>query len=568
MPVKDLIFKEINAAGDFIYENVKSGMDESRKSKVAGAKGNLEDSSAENLITNQPGVIQSDFNKISNKGVYSEMHQTAKYEVKEGDFVGDNKAPRSAVNKWSLIKYRGGPASLEDGTKGNTAKVYKGKGKVPINPTAKVIIHECSNITNSPGYQYSLADFIFCEYYGKVPNNQLLTLRRFPFPVEDNIISPKGFDGATGKEVNKVQPALATALTWMSPHIGNELKNILKFSVGFNWEDNVSQLQEIKTQSRDRGFIGGFMDGIVPDNIQGVKVQGRFQGGAAGESYETTKRRLAQGENWDPLKQTYPNHSLYPLNIIDRVYARKHGLKFDQSFELVFNYDLKGIPGTSPKVAFLDVLANLLVLTYNNAPFWGGNVRYTGGGKIRKPLGDLQKLRKGDYKGFLGSIINDLSSSVTSGIDDILKGGDSKILNNIGGGALMDLVGGPQGGEIVQAFLTGDATGQWHLTVGNPLNPMAVIGNLCLEKADFEFDGPLGYEDFPTKLTVKIELKPGRPRDKADIESMFNAGKGRLYVAEEGVMDASKTYDVDPYGKVYGDKSGGMQRKAAKFTNG
>ena len=60
--------------------------------------------------------------------------------------------------------------------------------------------------------------------------------------------------------------------------------------------------------------------------------------------------------------------------------VRESGLTFNQTFSLVFEYDLKGIPNTSPKVALLDVLANMLVLTYNNAPFWGGATRYTGGG--------------------------------------------------------------------------------------------------------------------------------------------------------------------------------------------
>jgi hypothetical protein len=32
--------------------------------------------------------------------------------------------------------------------------------------------------------------------------------------------------------------------------------------------------------------------------------------------------------------------------------------------------------------------------------------------------------------------------------------------------------------EGMRALLTGEPVGNWHLTVGNPLNPMMVIGNL------------------------------------------------------------------------------------------
>jgi len=551
------VWKKMTDAGEFVYDNIEAGMEQTSKTKIEGAKGNPVGEVKKVLSSNQSGVLQSSLQDVNPEGAYSKLHQSAKFTVKKGaEPVSDGQNPRSIVNNWSLIKYRGGLGANVDY---NKPQVFKGAGMaIPTNPSANVIIEECSKIGTSPGYQYNLADFLFCSYYGKIPNNQMLTLRRFAYPIEDNIISPKKFN-ADGKKVPTHQPALATAVTYMSSHVGNELKNILKFSVGYNWEDVPAKLQEINNQPRDKGFVGGFIDALpLSQNVQG---------GMAGESAATTHRRKKHGSNWDPMKQTYPNHSLTPLDIIDKIKMRKSGLTFNQSFELKFDYSLKGIPGTSPKVAFLDVLANMLILTYNNAPFWGGAVRYTGGGKVGQPLGDLKKLQSGDYKGFFAGIIQQLSKSITGGIDDIMKGGDSKILKNIGGGALMELLGGPQGGQIAEAFLTGAATGQWHLTVGNPLNPMAVIGNLAMEKANFEFHGPLGYEDFPTKLSVTISLVPCRPRDKTDIESMFNAGKGRLYVAEEGVMDSSKTFDVDPYGKVY-DKTNQHARLAAKFTNG
>ena len=41
-------------------------------------------------------------------------------------------------------------------------------------------------------------------------------------------------------------------------------------------------------------------------------------------------------------------------------------------------------------------------------------------------------------------------------------------------------------------------TGQWHLTVGNPKNPILTIGNLILVDSKIEHYGPLGLDDFPT----------------------------------------------------------------------
>jgi len=140
------------------------------------------------------------------------------------------------------------------------------------------------------------------------------------------------------------------------------------------------------------------------------------------------------------------------------------------------------------------------------------------------------------------------------GINKIL--GDSSILENIVGGGLMKMMGGPSGGDVIKAFLTGDPTGNWHVTIGNPMNPIMVCGNLCLEDTNFSFEGPLGFEGFPTKLKVETTLKPGRPRDKTDIESMFNAGRGRMYLQPE--WGEGEGIDIDAMLNVdaYGDKSG------------
>jgi hypothetical protein len=80
------------------------------------------------------------------------------------------------------------------------------------------------------------------------------------------------------------------------------------------------------------------------------------------------------------------------------------------------------------------------------------------------------------------------------------------------------------------------------------------MGNLTCTSSDFEFDGPLGYEDFPSKLKVTVTLKPGRYRDKGDIESMFNAGRGRIYLTPKGEKNTDKETIVDAYGKKYAQK--------------
>jgi len=288
--------------------------------------------------------------------------------------------------------------------------------------------------------------------------------------------------------------------------------------------------------------------------IDGSPIFQAIENGINGYNADQTQRANAQGGGFDPLKETYPNTVYGPLNVIKNIMAREQGLKFEQEFKLTFHYDLRGYGNTSPKVAFMDSMANLLALTYNNAPFWGGAVRYTGSGSLGKPFGDYELLRSGDYEGFLKGLGSQLSNAVSTGFADISKAfetgnlGDSKILNNVIGGGLMKLFNGPQGGAIVNSLLTGDPTGQWHLTIGNPLNPIMMVGNLACTDSSFSFEGPFGYEDFPSKLKVEITLKPARMRDKGEIESMFNAGKGRMYLQPEYGGDIDNLVNVSAYG--------------------
>ena len=69
----------------------------------------------------------------------------------------------------------------------------------------------------------------------------------------------------------------------------------------------------------------------------------------------------------------------------------------------------------------------------------------------------------------------------------------------------------------MKALLTGDPVGNWHMTVGNPLNPIMVVGNLICTKMQIEMDDELGPDDFPVNLKVTYTLEHGMPRDKAAI---------------------------------------------------
>ena len=504
--------------------------------------------------------------------------ETRTYKTKDPDKdINMGPGVRSLFNKWSIHDYNNratGVAGEKNAYQNYNKAVTSGNDDNILNPTARRIVNYAQD-HGGIGYSYSFGDFASTEHYGQISNEYLITLRRFAYPCGDDLLNTMGVD-SKGNPIDLGQPDLARVLTWMSPSLGNDMKEVLKFGTSFPWKDVESQIQEVQGNAQKRGKLGEMMD----SSSLGRAVEAGLNGKSAAEA-QTIRDK---GAGFDPMKETYPNKVFGPLNVIKKVLAREQGLEFDSTFTLTFHYDLRGFTGTSPKVAFMDTLSNILALTYNNAPFWGGAVRYTGSGSVGKPFGDYDKLKNGDYAGFLGSLTTQLKSSMGAAFDDIGKAasgllngkginalGDSKIMDNIIGGGLMKLLNGPQGGTVINAFLTGDPTGQWHMTVGNPMNPMMVCGNLALQSSSVEFEGPLGYEGFPSKIKLTVELKPARPRDKGEIESMFNAGRGRVYLQPEveGSVDIDAVVDVSAYGnKDRGKFTPGLTEKLSNFGHG
>ena len=493
-------------------------------------------------------ISPKDPNKASDKKAninYTAAYDSESYKMKKDDggelTASAGKQPASAFNDFSLYNFKG--TALGKSSKGIALADYNQisfDDSVYVAPTITNIVEKTKSI-GSKGYSYKYSDFALCKYLGKIPNNYMLTLRRFPFPVPDDIIAPTRRNKA-GDVVDDQHPDVARAITWMSETTGNKLEDILKFDYNYKWKDQEAQVQEMSSQTAERkGKFGSF--------VQNSTILRAVNAGANGLNAQQAQTIEKSGPNFDPLKDTYPNHVFGPYNSIRNMMIREGGMQFNHEFTLKFQYEMRQIGNTNPKVLFLDQFANMLALTYSNAPFWGGATRWLGGGpgSIGSPLGDLSKLQPpgADYGGFLTSVLGDLGKMATAGLNDLKKGlSGSKVLNNILGGALMDLFNSPQGGMIANALMTGESTGQWHLTVGNPLNPMAVIGNLICTKTQIAFKGGLGVDDFPEILEVEISLKPGRPRDKGEIESMFNSGRGRFYLVPKGGDDINKVRDT------------------------
>ena len=102
-------------------------------------------------------------------------------------------------------------------------------------------------------------------------------------------------------------------------------------------------------------------------------------------------------------------------------------------------------------------------------------------------------------------------------------------------------------------LLIGEPTGEWHLTVGNPLNPIMVIGNLICKEMKVTWDEQLGPDDFPIGFEVEYSLEHAMARDSQAIQSMFNRGMGKFYSLPDYITTSSDrvTY-VDKHTKNAG----------------
>lgn len=387
---------------------------------------------------------------------------------------------------------------------------------------------------------YYLSDFLFAKWYKKVPLNHLVTLRRYPYPTYDNLAFPTE---------ETVKP-IAQAITYFGEPTGNLITDLTKLTGEIAWKEMEADVWDAEGEER------GIDDTPFFDKL-GSKTQTAVKYGSAflTQGSDQTSGRRAAGQEYakeygnDP---NYTNSILGPVNVIHKTHIRDRGLGAQEDLTLVFEYKLRSIDGINPRVAMLDIMCNMLALAFNNAKFWGGANRYfSGEGKQQFSfLGDQKAFYEGRYGDYLSSFLKQVGDGLGRGLDTLtgiiggLISGDLSALKGvIGGGAsmMMDLQAAKSRPKIVglHALLSGLPVGEWHLTVGNPHHPILMIGNLICKGFEMEYSGNLGVDDFPSDFKFTVKLSHGRPRDKGDIESMYNFGEGRIYYSPAGIADVS-----------------------------
>ena len=438
------------------------------------------------------------------------------------------------------------------------------------NPTYKNILKYYSDKSFDPYglASYRMQDFIYLKYYNQIPNNYMITLRRYTHPCEDHMF---GLD-MTAEDINRLNGYeeshfnIATAVTYLGEKAGNKLSDILKFEYGANYEEKEAKVEML--QNSDGGLAAQMKSrfGVSEQFMSAEAGRGSMSGtefvknavkfsALTGMKGKSVQEALAASHRFegDEFARVYGENIYGDVNVINKTKVRSRGLTYSGNFTLNFEYSLKSLKCVNPRVAMMDILSNFLILTGNYGSFWGGETRFYGQKNIAPQFGDPEKLRNGDFKGYFKSLISD----VKSGFENIstANGGSGDLwsgLKNLAAGALQGLLGNLLGGNVgvagtaqaPAALLSGEPTGYWHVTVGNPLDPIAMIGNLSITKTSVQFNDVLGYDDFPTEIKFTVELEHSMPRDNAGIENMFNGAKGRFYAfTDSNLLNAYTTVD-------------------------
>lgn len=547
-------------------------------------------------------------------------------------------AQRSFIHPYALVKLAGSYGNPSTAQRGftydffNQRKWYETEGESVYsgnyskNPTTTKLIEWGSDPLKQGKTPYCFQDFVFCKWWNRIENNRMITLRRYAAPVTDNIefgdynTTDEGGGVIRGENSNNPWTPLATAVTYFGEDTGNSLSEILSFSAKYNWKQISNNEKDpfiITSSQNDAGSNLISSEGSIFSSLSGgLGTISKFMGIFADVSNQKILNIEAAASSIPPDPYSsgpYENRILGPINVISNTYRRERGLEFTHDgLNLKFEYVARPIAGINNKAVLLDMLSNILLLTYSSGSWYGGMWKYRSDKPAIYPFkyGDeMRKLYTGQLfgkDGYVNSLTKhafddakDYTSTFLPDAFNMIKNVFSGAINSIIGAITKDkdrqelgreqreeafktatgqtlqrvIAGKAMKGTTIpyiqqqRALLTGDPVGDWHLTIGNPLNPIAMIGNLIVKDVQIKFSDELGPDDFPIGFTATIKLDHGLGRDRDAIESMFNRGYGRIYtLSDEFRSSADGETKIDEYTGGVNTEEGRIQYDETRNT--
>lgn len=473
--------------------------------------------------------------------------------------------------------------------------------------------------------RYKYSDFMFCKELG-MPNNHLITLRRYASPIGDQIhgqgavannyavismSNVKNQKDVKKQKTKKVKyfdnSAKVSDVGHLCCYFGgedNKLEDIIKYSFKQTYKTMNSEIQRQDSKEDDRPSLLG---AIV--NTASAGYRAHMANSTAGNNNLLAMwgahsnfgivRSIFGSQPWHhndgALYHVDKNKIYEPKNTIQEVDYYEGKIQFQHEFSLVFSYEMRAYDNISPKAAMLDLIANILRTCGTHGSFWGGarqlngpspnsagwnkanhlidntwdalgsgiGTMFQGGFSMDSIMSGLSKIMSSDLGQMVQGLVKkaaDTATALANGAKGLVDGTATREevftaiwngiksfdkatgLSDMAKAKLKDALGRPQV-YAWDSLLSGGDTGMWHVTIGNPLRPIMTFGNLEVTNTTVEHSGPLGIDDFPTKLKVTVQLKHARPRDIGAIEKMYAFGASSIYKGKSK-SNPSRVYKI------------------------
>jgi hypothetical protein len=396
-----------------------------------------------------------------------------------------------------------------------------------------------------PALQLKFQDFAYCKKLGYYPNNRLIILRRFKAGVPDNL-----FDYVNESSKIEYNQPLSTMITWWNPEeeIGD-----MNMSFSESWTEYKSGLMQTFKES-----LNDFDNGVFIKKDEGEgKVQAVSESG-----YNDLVTALAFDtfiSDKDYKKEDgvpYTRSNTGNPNLIKSAKVRTTGgggLKSNIEFSIDFEYEMRDINNIDPGIAMLDLISNCTRMGTSvsefkyNIPALKNSVGVKAliNGDINKALevfktsiSDLTDTIKGGFDN-ITNLLGDNDLDKTKSKKDIDEKKDDNIVTK---GVKYIISRYRENLKTALSVDTGLPSGIWHVTIGNPKAPIISCGDLIIRSSKLKLGKELGYNDFPNEFKVSYNLESARERGRDELNRIFNAGRGRVYVYPNAI--ANPDYDL------------------------
>jgi len=364
---------------------------------------------------------------------------------------------------------------------------------------------------NYPHMSISAADLAYLTELGVYPINRLVILRRYP----ENIIVPHNLNDLVGSNVKP----LSTVIGWIDP----EDEKMLSISFKEKWVTTTDMFWDVVNDiiKKDTG-ISLSKTMALPSWGQGFVFNFLTH---AGYIDKNTKQ-----ENFFPIGDP---------DVLKEASTREsdnQGIDTSFSFTLKTSYEQKYINNIDPGSAMLDIINNVLKMGISD-------MRFMLGGKAKDIMNTINSSKNEQTKEWMKTI-GTLAKDFLNTIKGMYDGNRKAIIPNIldmSVDAINDALfrfRWPLKGSL--GLMTGQNTTPWHLTIGNPLNPIISSANMIVD-GDMDFGNEIGFNDMPTKINVSFNVKLGRPLGKSELIDILDNTYGRTYSSIEDMATSSSS---------------------------